>query len=362
MILRLVLGTLISLAPFAALPADELPPPKVEGEQPTRSERRERLRRLGSQLVDALVPPTGNSSALDVDALNRVLGDLLAPLATTQGSLESIELKLMPEATDLAADKAALGAAVRLRQSVWSNEPSRLACTLAGRVEKSLDGVPVACIDGQATLETEVLPLANFAIARARDRLAMVVERTTADESSTFAQLAYNKLNRTGPITTLDELADVLIHLAGLQLQVINAEIESLHAALSEVREQPQRRVLSQRLQEARQRRDRLFEVRPRIERNEAGTAQTITIALSGSRVGAGLQIDQIELVISEHSIGLQATLRLAEGVEWYLALKPLVLTTLARLQSGDAALLNSARALRDEWQRRLQELLSSPP
>jgi hypothetical protein len=359
MIWRVVLWSLICWSPLAAA-ADELPPPQDDAARPQRAERRERLRRLGGQLFDALLPPEG-TRPLDVEQLNRVLADLLAPLAGAQGYLESIELKLVPEATDLAADRAALRASALLRHSVWSPEPSRFVCTVGGRVEGIPEGLPAACVDAEATLETEVLPLANFALARARDRLAVSVQRESGDGSPTFAQLAYDKLGRTGRITTLDELADVLIYLAGLQLQAINAQIESLHAALSEGPAEPQRSELVQRLQEARARRDRLFEVRPRIQRDEAGVAQSLTVSLSPTRLGMGMQVEQLELVVTERTVGLRAGMRMQQGIEWYLAVKPVVAATLVRLQSGDAALLDSLRAMRDQWQRRAQELLAPP-
>ncbi len=359
---HVILRGIVCLLPLAAAAADELPPPADGAGQSPRAERREKLRRLGGQLFDALVPPAGGTQPLDVERLNQVLADLLVPLASAQGYLESIELELLPEGTDLAADKAALRAAVMLRHSVWSPEPSRLELTVLGHVEANADGAPVACLDGEAVLETEVLPLANFALARARDRLARVVEREHGEGEQTLAQLAYDKLGRTGRLTTLDELADVLIYLAGLQLHAINNEIESLQAALAEGPDEPEQSALSRRLREARERRDRLFEMRPRIERDEAGVAQAVVISVAGSAYGRSLQIEQVEMAVTEHSIGLRASLRLVQGTEWYLALKPLALGTLARLQSGDAALLNSVRALRDQWQQRVQQWLSPVP
>lgn len=359
---RTVLWGVVSLLPLAAAVAEDLPPRAGDARQTPRAERREKLRRLGGQLFDALVPPAGATQPVDVERLNQVLADLLSPLASAQGSVESIELELLPDGTDLAADKAAVRAAATLRHSVWSPEPSRLELTVLGHVEANEAGLPVACVEGQALLETEVLPLANFALARARDRLAAIVEREHGEGEPTFAQLAYEKLGRTGRLTTLDELADVLIYLAGLQLQAINDEIESLQAALAEGPEEPVRSTLLQRLRAARERRDRLFEMRPRIERDEAGVARAVVISVAGNAHGRNLQIEQLEIAVTEHSIRLGANVRLHQGAEWYVAFKPLVLGTLARLQAGDAALLNSARALRDQWQQHMQQWLSPMP
>lgn len=359
---RMVLWGVVTLLPAAAALADETPPSADELGPSPRAERREKLRRLGGQLFDVLVPPAGGTQPLDLERLNQVLADLVAPLASDQDHLESIELELLPEGTDLGADKAALRAAAMLRHSVWSPEPSRLELTLLGHVEANEDGVPVACIDGQAVLETEVLPLANFVLAMVRVRLARVVERACGEGDRTLAQLAYDKLGRTSRLTTLDELADVLIYLAGLQLQASNDEIESLQVALSQGPDEPQQRALLQRLRAARERRDRLFEMRPRIERDEAGVARNVVISVARRVHGRSLQIELLEIAVAEHSIGMRANLRLAQGAEWYVALKPFVLGTLARLQSGDAALLNSARVLRDQWQQRIQEWIGPVP
>jgi hypothetical protein len=357
---RLLLWGSLCLASWAAA-AEELPPPADQRNQPPPLERRERLRRLGGQLLDALVPPT-SLQTLESDALNRVLADLLAPLASARGYLESIELQFVPEATDLAADRAAVRAAVLLRRSVWSPEPSRLEVTVQGRVQASQAGPPVACVEGQATLETDVLSLAEFALARARDPLALHLQREAPTAEPGLARLAYDKLNRTGRITTLDELADVLAYLAGLKLQFVNEQIESLHAALAAGPAEPHRSELEQELREARERRDRLFELRPRIERNELGVAQKLTVSLNSGSLGPPAQAEQLELSVTEHEMALRTTLQFTQGVEWYLAFKPLVLGTLARLQSGDPALLNSVRALRDQWHERMRELLDPTP
>jgi len=375
--------------PKAATQDETLPPPKPDTPaKPTtpesrpqrrllqppagaanREQRRVRLRDFGGQLLDSLAGApavSGGAAGLDVGKVNGGLTALIKALLVGDARIESIELDLDPAATDFSKDMAKLRGKVALRSSAWSDQPSRLALSLAARVEPGsvVQGsvVPTrGLLDGHVTAQTQTLALVNYALVQYKQKLA--AEEKSAEKSAASAPVDPNdpdqkmqqrlneKLARIDQLRSLDELADLLLYMSGLQLTAVNERIERLQAALDQPASAPAadhdgkaRDELAAKLVEARRDRDRMLDVKPRIQRSADGRATTVTLIMERSEPLSGVQFERMELALTDQVIDISAVASLSRGLELYPLLKPVVLGTLQRLASGDVRAIEAVR------------------
>lgn len=342
---------------------EELPPPRDNGQ----AARRERLRRLGGQILDALAAPDGaareGEPLLDIAKLNLGMQKFLASLGDRPGALlQSLQLSFDEQETNLAKDTVKLLASAVLDHSAWSPDPTKIQLGLHAHVERP-EGVPMALLEGQLSLATDVVPLANFAVARLRDRLARK-EETAVDTvglptaKQVFRSRLYEKLARTAPLHTLDDLADFLSQVAALWMQSLNEEIDALSTAVNEASDPDARQEMAARLNDSRIQRDRMFDCRPRILRDDQGRAVTIVLTLERSQPASGLDIDHLELAVSPNDVSVAAAVHLSEGMQLYALVRPIVMRTLAQIQDNDADLLGAARGMFQDGVGRLEQLM----
>jgi len=345
----------------APLPAPRRDPPARRGE------RVERLRKLGGQVIGALAAdPQAAPKPLDVPQLNEGILSLLEPLLTQERALESLHIGFDPVATNFARDTIKLRADARLKHTGWSPNPTQINIELQARMARSDNRAQQALLEGQLHVETDVIPLANRAIARilgrAQPRAPAGDGRPMSAEEDFQARLRA-KLERTPPLASMDELVDLGIYLAGLRMAVVNDQIDRLKDDLNAAADERARAALQADLDQVRLARDRMFDVRPRVERDERGRAAALVFTAVDSGLSAGGRMDRLELVLREHEIHLAAGGSLLRGVESYALLKPLVMNTLERLQNRDPDTLRLGRGiLRDSLNQARPLLFGDPP
>lgn len=366
-------GCLIGLALLAAAPlwADEtLPPPRRAPSPPPpprRAERIDKLRKLGGQLVDTLAAdPQLTPKPLDVPRLNEALLLLLEPLLGQERAIESLHLGFDPAATNFARDTIKLRADARLKHTGWSANPTQVNLGATARMARNPSGAQQAMIVGELHLETDVIPLANRAIARLLSRPdrgtpAPGSRPPTADED--FQARLREKLQRTPPLASLDDLVDLAVYISGLQLTATNEHIDRLKHQVLTARDEQEGAAAQAELDKSRLRRDQMFDVHPHVEHDERGHAIALMYAMHNSSVPESGRINQFELTIREREIHLVADGVLLQGVEFYALFKPLVMNTLERLQNRDADTLRLGRTLiRDSLSRVRPLLFGEPP
>lgn len=338
-----------------------------------RQQRRERALDFGGQLLDSLAGApvvSGGAPGLEVGRVNGGLGALLKALVVGDARIESIDLELDPAATDFSKDMIKLRGNVALRSSAWSNQPSRMELALAARVEpgRLVQGnvVPTrALLDGHATVNTQTLALVNYALVRYKQKLAS--EQESAEKSVTGAtgaakidsndpdqkmqQRLNEKLARIEKIRSLDELADLLLYMSGLQLTATNERIERLQAEVDRAANDPAvnektRNDLAAKLVEARRDRDRMLDVKPRIQRSADGRAMSVTLIMERSEPLTGVQVERMQVAVTDQVIDIKALASLSRGLELYPIIKPVVLGTLQRLSTGDSRAIEAVRII----------------
>jgi hypothetical protein len=270
-------------------------------------------------------------------------------------------LRLDDELTNPADDRLGARAEVVLRRSPWSSRPTRIGAEAHASVERLGGGTVRAVVEGRIVLETDVVALADFLVPKLQLASARQGDRSASPADAAFASMVYDKLARTPRCRSLDDLADLLVYVAGIRLSTLNVEIENLSGALAAA-DEGARPAIEERLAAARLRRDELFKTRPHLERGPDGRAQELVIAVEGVQLGAASSIDVLQVGITAQRIQLAVRLAVVEGAEWFAVVKPLVVGTLRRVQERDAATFALLRGLAAPWFDRAGELLPAEP
>ncbi|MBI3465489.1 MAG: hypothetical protein HY000_20905 [Planctomycetes bacterium] len=357
----LLLALSMALGDFI-LAQEELPPPppapaptQPVPRQPVRGERIERLRQFGGRFLDGLANPTpgqgqGLGAGVDVGRLNEGVEELVEPIVTRDPALDSLRLYFDPQETNLAQDRIALMAVVGLNHTAWSPQPSNLEVQLRGRVEPTAGGPLQASASGRLMGTTDVLALSNYAVPRLRERMRSQVRPGAPDEEIKLRML--RRLEQTGPIRSLDELADLITSMASLNFLAKTEEIDRVRNELARVTDPLAQRDLEGRLDELRFERDALLAIRPTIVRAPNGDAAQIVIKLGDIRGSQAAYIDALEVMIAHNQVTIAGQAGVGQGVELYMLAKPLVIGTLARIQSRDPRTLEFQRGMVDGWWR----------
>jgi hypothetical protein len=203
---------------------------------------------------------------------------------------------------------------------------------------------------------TDVLALSNFAIPRLRDRLRSEIQPGAPDEEIKLRML--RRLEQTGPIQSLDELADLITSMASLNFLAKTEEIDRVRNDLARTTDALARRDLEGRLDELRFERDALLAVRPTIIRAANGDAAQIVIKMGDIRGSQAAYIDALEVVIAHNHVTIAGQAGVGQGVELYMLAKPLVISTLARIQSRDPRTIEFQRGIVDQWWRQGRETI----
>lgn len=346
-----------------AQPGDGRPP---RGTPERRAQRVERLRKLGGQIGD-LVGSLGNDPALnpprlDVPKVNEGIAALLEPLLTEEGGLQSLRLHFDPAETNLARDRARLIGSAQLRRSSWSDQPTQIDLDLRASVERREDGRPQGTLDGGVRVQTDVIALGNRAVARLKERLSRPTRAASVgaapDAEETFRQRTLEKLERTPPLETMDDLVDLVSYLSGLRLTATSDRIDELKARAAAVNDERLRRRLLDDLAEVRQQRDQMFDVRPNVERGDDGRAVALTYSMVKSQWSDETQIERFRLTITPRELTLNLIGTTGQAMEAYSLFKPLVLNTLARIQARDPDTVRWGRGVVNDSVDRLRGML----
>ena len=352
-----------ALAPLAAqepLPAPRRNPPAARGE------RVERLRKIGGQLAEALAQdPQLAPKPLEVSKLNEGILSLLEPLLTQERAIESLHVGFDPQATNFARDTVKLHGDARLKRTGWSPNPTQINVDVQVRMARADNGAQQALVEGVLHVDTDVIPLANRAIARFMSRpaprpIAGSTRPPNADDDFNLRLRA--KLERTPPLNSMDELVDLAIYAAGLRMAVVNDQIDRLKDGLNAASDERVRAGMLAELDQVRKNRDQMFDVRPRVERDERGAAAAIAFAMVDSGLSGNGRMNQFEFVIREREIHLVADGHFLQGVEFYALAKPMLLNTLERLQGRDPATIRLGQGILLDFFGKARPLLLGEP
>jgi hypothetical protein len=342
-----------------------------------RRKRLERLRRLGGELFESLIgDQAGPATDIDVGRLNHSLEALLEPLLARERALEYLDFGFDPEGTNFADNSARFYLSAGLTHTAWSAAPTTIDFDVLADVRRPPGEVSRAALETRLRVKTDVIPLSNYVLARLAERLytdepsAAAASAQPGPRGSSvgrsseehFRQLVAEKLSRTGEITTMDDLADLFVYLAALQLRAANEHIDRLKIELYEAADEPAHDHLLSQLDAARRERDFLFNVRPKIDRDERGRAVAIQARIADSQVADGSQIRHLDLLIAADEISLSAVAGVTRGVDAYLLLKPIALRTLQGLQERDAAAIGLGQGILDRWVGEGRDLLLGSP
>jgi hypothetical protein len=182
----------------------------------------------------------------------------------------------------------------------------------------------------------------------------------TAEED--FSARFRNKLEHTPPLTTMDELVDLAIYVAGLRMAVVNDQIDRLKDGLNAASDERARAGLQAELDQVRKSRDQMFDVRPRVDRDEQGRAAALVFTMVNSGLSGNGRMNHLEFVVRERDIHLVADGTLLEGVEFYALFKPMLLNTLERLQGRDPATIRLGQGILLDFFGRARPLLFGEP
>ncbi len=211
-----------------------------DGERGARKgERGERLRNLGGQLLGAIAAdPSQPPIALDVLKLNDGIVELLKPLFENENSIESFKLGFDPEETNFAKDSVKLVASTRLKHSAWSPEPSQIDLAVGARIQRGEKGATQARYESQLTVVTDVVPLANHAVAKflkmtdpERSRGGRLAADSSSQSQALRAQVR-ERLLKTPQVSSMDELADMVVGLKAFRFTSMNDQIVELSEKL----------------------------------------------------------------------------------------------------------------------------------
>ncbi len=362
---------------------EELPTPKARTAAPPirpladperadlRAQRRERLRNLGGQVLNALATPDGAATpgaapVLDLGKLNDALGPLATMLLGGGRDIESLKIGFDPQGTNFAEDRLRIAADAALRRTAWADAPSQFHGTLGVQVVPNDGGGMVAVIDTRIRLQTSTVALANYMVAQYKSRSrtedtapapeqapapAGVENLPTVNETSAddlFQELLDERLARVDRLESLDDVADLLTAISGLRLTAADQRIAELRSRARSAASPDEKRELEGMLAQARAERDRLLDIRPRFNRGTDGAVKSIGLDMIGSEIFPGADMRQMECRISDNEVTLQATGALTRWIELYPVVKPLVMGILQRIQTGDPRALDMIRPFVD--------------
>jgi len=329
-----------------------------------RAQRREKLRSLGGQVLNALAPPDaaapGAAPVLDLGKLNDALGPLATMLLGGGRDIESLHVGFDPQGTNFAEDRLRLAADAVLRRTAWAEAPSRFHGTLGAQVVPNDTGGMVAVIDTRIRLQTPTVALANYLVnqykSRARDAdvapspgLADAeVVKTPGSADDVFQQLLDERLAKVDRLESLDDVADLLTAISGLRLTAADQRIADLRSQARSAPDAEAKRELEATLAQARAERDRLLDVRPRFIRAADGAMKSIELDMIGSELFPGADMRQLECRITDSEVTLQASGALTRWIELYPVIKPLAMGVLQRIQNGDPRALDMVRPFVD--------------
>ncbi len=303
-------------------------------------------------MLNTFVPPPPGHPARHRRSISGKLNGALGPLATALlgggKDIESLKIGFDPQATNFAEDRLRLGIDASLRRTAWAETPSQINASLGAQVVQNDAGGLVAVLDGRLRMHTSAVALANYALVEYKKRAAeravetppapvdAVTPPTGATTDEIFSQLLDERLARVERLESLDDVADLMTAISGLRLTAADQRIEQLRGQARAATDPAIRQDLSQQLAAARQQRDKLFDVRPRITRGSGGAVQTIAFDMIGSEIFPGADMRQMEFRVQENDIWIQASGALTRWVELYPVVKPLVMGVLQRVQNGD--------------------------
>lgn len=350
----------LSWAPIQA--QEPLPPPRRTPPPPRRAERIDRLRTLGGQLVESFAGDQPLApKPVDVPRLNQALTLLLEPLLGQERAIESLHIGFDPAVTDFSRDTVKLQADAKLRHTGWSRNPTQANLGATVRMARNGAGTQQAVIVGELHLATEVIPLANRAIARLLSRPNRVTPAPgsrppTADED--FQARLREKLERTPPLATMDDLVDLAVCISGYQLTAVNDQIDRLKNQVNVARDERERAAAQAELDKIRLKRDQMFDVHPHVEHDEHGRATALVYAMHNSSIPESGRVNQFELTIREREIHVVGDGVVLQGVEFYALFKPLLMNTIERLQNRDADTVRLGRTIVGEALSRWRPML----
>jgi hypothetical protein len=369
----MALAVVMALVGAESVPAqEELPAPR-RGTPERRAQRGERIRRLADpagplgQLLGSLNGGDQNTPALDVVKLNDGIVALLQPLLDEEGGLEYLRLRFDPAETNLARDTVHLVGAAKLRKSAWSNEPTQVDLDLHGTVQRRPDGRPLGVLDGELRFQTDVVALANRAMARFADRLDRRAQQgSVRGEGPLPAEEAFRlrmreKLASTPPLRSMDDVIDLILSFSGLRLTAINDQIAEFKAQLDSAADEKARVDLKRQLDAARSQRDQMLDLRPQVERDDSGRAVALHLSLDRSQLDAATKIDRLQVVIADRLVSIQLVGNTLQGMELYSIFKPVLLNTLTRIQMRDVDTVRLGRGMVRGYVQQLREGLGGP-
>jgi hypothetical protein len=291
--------------------------------------------------------PALQPTPLDVTKLNEGIVALLKPLFDDERTIESFKLGFDPAETNFAKDSARLIAETRLKKSAWSSKPSQIDLGVTARFQRGDKGAPQARLEGQINVTTEVIPLANHAVARFLQRSGSRPARTSQPSANdVFMAQVRERLMQVNKISSMDELVDLIVDLAALRLKTMNERIVDLANQVRAEDDAAARERLETELAEARLERDHMFDVRPRVERDGAGKAVAMHFTLSRDEVDDTAQLDRLAVSITAERITVDVAGMQRQGMEAYALLKPLVTNTLTRIQDRDPETLRLGQGI----------------
>jgi hypothetical protein len=345
---------------------EELPPPR-RGTPERRAQRGERLRKLADpggplgQLLGSLNGGDTNTPALDTVKLNDGIVALLQPLLDEEGGLEYLRLRFDPAETNLARDTVHLVGAARLRRSAWSDEPTQVDLDLHGTMQRRPDGRPVGVLDGELQFQTDVVALANRAMARFADRLDRRAQQGSVNDGplsadETFRLRMREKLAATPTLQSMDDVIDLILTFSGLRLSAINDQIAELKAEFASAQDEKARVDLKKQLDAARSQRDQMLDMRPQVERDDAGQAVAMHLSMDRSRVDEATKIERLQIVITGRVVSIQLVGNTLQGMELYAIFKPVLLNTLTRIQTRDSDTAKLGRSMVRGYMRQFRD------
>lgn len=365
------LVVLVLAAPLAA--QEQGSPPPRRGTPERRAQRGERLRKLAGQagplgqFIESLSgDPAANTPALDIPKLNEGIVALVQPLLDEEGRLEYLRLRFDPAETNLARDTVHLVGAARLRDSAWSNEPTQVDLDLRGTMQRRDDGRAIGVLDGGLRFQTDVIALSNRAMARFAERLDRRSQQGSFRDGELNAEEAVRlrmreKLAATPPLETMDDVVDLVLYFSGLRLTSINDRIAELRAEIEATPGEKARAGLVQQLAAARGQRDRMLDLRPQVDRDDAGRAVAMHLRMDRSRLDEATRVERLKVDITERQVSLEIAADTLQGMELYSLFKPLVLNTLARVQSRDPDTMRLGRTMVRGYLGQLRNALGEP-
>jgi len=305
--------------------------------------RRERIRALSAQALDAFLPPDGGGpvgpdGARFGAAAAAILGD---------GLIETLTVKLDPAGTNLKEDKVKFDTVATMRRSPWAPEPSKLSSQMNVKIGPNEAGAAAAAIDGKLRFQTQTVPLVNYALAQYKIRAAEEANKTH-DGPPTSEDVLKSRINAklqtVDAILSIDEVADLMNQLAEIRLSFVNEEIEGLRAALAKAPDDEARKEASAALTAARVKRDRLLEVRSKTVRGKDGAAESISLKLAMLDLIPGADMKTFDVTLSNNEITATLVGDVYQYVELYPLAKPLLIGTLERIQAGDVQAVETMR------------------